>query len=108
MATLITDECINCGACETECPNGAISEGLDIYEIDRDLCTECVGFHGNESCQMVCPVECCVPDGDWVEEEVDLLAKALRLHGSDVLPSFDELDEKTSRFRNENWVNRDV
>jgi len=108
MATLITDECINCGACEFECPNGAISEGEDIYEINRDLCTECVGFHGNESCQMVCPVECCVPDADWVEEEVDLLAKAMRLHGSESLPSFEELDEKTSRFRNENWVNRDV
>ena len=34
MSTLITDECINCGVCEPECPNGAISEGEDFYEID--------------------------------------------------------------------------
>ena len=27
MATIITDECINCGACEPECPNNAIYEG---------------------------------------------------------------------------------
>ena len=58
MSTLITDECINCGVCEPECPNGAISEGEDFYEIDADLCTECVGFHGEEACQEVCPVDC--------------------------------------------------
>ena len=27
MAIYITDECINCGACEPECPNNAIYEG---------------------------------------------------------------------------------
>ena len=27
MAIFITDECINCGACEPECPNNAIYEG---------------------------------------------------------------------------------
>ncbi len=27
MAIVITDECINCGACEPECPNNAIYEG---------------------------------------------------------------------------------
>ncbi len=30
MATMITEECINCGACEPECPNEAISEGDDL------------------------------------------------------------------------------
>ena len=38
MATIITDECINCGVCEPECPNEAIDdgegEGLDFYYID--------------------------------------------------------------------------
>ena len=62
MATMITEECINCGACEPECPNEAISEGEDIYIIDPNLCTECVGFHDYEACQAVCPVECCIPD----------------------------------------------
>ncbi len=62
MATMITEECINCGACEPECPNDAISEGGDIYKIDSTLCTECVVFHGSEACQAVCPVECCIPN----------------------------------------------
>ena len=61
MATYITSDCINCGACEPECPNDAISEGDDIYVIDPDLCTECVGFYDHEACQAVCPVECCLP-----------------------------------------------
>lgn len=31
MAIIITDECINCGACEPECPNTAIYEGADDW-----------------------------------------------------------------------------
>ncbi len=31
MAIIITDECINCGACEPECPNNAIYEGADNW-----------------------------------------------------------------------------
>jgi ferredoxin len=105
MSTFITDECINCGACEPECPNQAISEGDDIYEIDPKLCTECVGFHGDEACQQVCPVECCVPDSDNREEEVNLLERAIKLHPSQSFPTLEELDETTSRFRNPHWVN---
>merc|ERR1712065_80371 len=62
MATHITDDCINCGACEPECPNQAISEGEEYYVIDPARCTECVGFYDHEACQAVCPVECCLPD----------------------------------------------
>lgn len=50
MAYVITDECISCGACEAECPFGAISEGDGKYEINPELCTEC------GSCAGVCPV----------------------------------------------------
>jgi ferredoxin len=32
MAIIITDECINCGACEPECPNTAIYEGADDWK----------------------------------------------------------------------------
>ena len=78
MATYITEECINCGACEPECPNEAISEGDDIYVIDPKLCTECVGFHDHEACQAVCPVECCLPDPNNVETEEALLTRAKR------------------------------
>jgi ferredoxin len=80
MATHITEECINCGACEPECPNEAISEGDVTYVINPDLCTECVGFHDYEACQAVCPVECCLPDPERRESEDELIARARKLH----------------------------
>lgn len=45
MSLMITDECINCDVCEPECPNHAISQGEEIYQIDPDLCTQCVGHY---------------------------------------------------------------
>ncbi|SUP29118.1 ferredoxin [Vibrio parahaemolyticus] len=45
MALLITDKCINCDMCDPECPNGAISMGDSIFEIDPNLCTECKGHY---------------------------------------------------------------
>ena len=76
MATMITSECINCGACEPECPNNAISQGEEIYVIDPLLCTECVGFHDYEACAAVCPVDCCVTDPNNVESEEALITRA--------------------------------
>jgi len=58
MALMITEDCINCAVCEPECPNLAIYEGEDIFAIDPDLCTECVGHFDEPRCQMVCPVDC--------------------------------------------------
>ena len=114
MAIKITDECINCGACEPECPNNAIYEGgnewrfadgtglkgdittlkgenvnadeahnpvaMDVYYIVSDKCTECVGFHEEPQCAAVCPVDCCVPDPDFVESEETLLKKKEIMH----------------------------
>ena len=100
MATHITSDCINCGACEPECPNEAISEGDSIYIIDPELCTECVGFYDHEACQAVCPVECCVPDPSHVEAEADLLERALRLHPDDgELKKRADANTIASRFR---------
>jgi ferredoxin len=87
MATMITAECISCGACEPECPNEAISEGDGIYVIDPNLCTECVGFHDYEACQAVCPVECCLPDPELRESERVLLARAIRNHPEQEFPA---------------------
>jgi len=62
MAFKITEECINCGACEPECPNQAIAAGDTIYVIDPEKCTECVGSHPESQCAAVCPVDnTCVP-----------------------------------------------
>ena len=113
MAIHITDECINCGACEPECPNNAIYEpgaewaftdgtalsgtiiingnsveaearhtpvSDEVYYIVPDKCTECVGFHEEPQCAAVCPVDCCLPDPEHVEEEAQLLNKKTLMH----------------------------
>ncbi|MEO8415227.1 MAG: 4Fe-4S dicluster domain-containing protein [Ginsengibacter sp.] len=114
MAIKITDECINCGACEPECPNNAIYEGgvewavadgttitgsfvlpdgtivdandrmppvaADVYYITPNKCTECQGFHEEPQCASVCPVDCCVPDEEYVETVEQLMAKKELLH----------------------------
>jgi len=72
---MITDECINCAVCEPECPNGAIYEGEDIYEIDPNLCTECVGHFDEPQCQQVCPVDCIPLDPDVPESREELMVK---------------------------------
>ncbi len=105
MAIYITDECINCGACEPECPNTAIYEGAAEWELEGktygegdeapsgakdffsdeffyivpDKCTECVGFHDEPQCAAVCPVDCCLPDPNHVESKDELLAKKDKL-----------------------------
>ena len=104
MAIRITDDCINCEACEPECPNTAIyapdepwkfSDGTtldddveredggfsdEFFYIATDKCTECKGFNEEPACAAVCPVDCCIDDEDHVESEEELLAKKDRLH----------------------------
>ena len=68
MSLFIEDSCINCDVCVPECPNDAIYFGEDyekghpkwseIYVIDGDLCTECVGHFDTPQCVEVCPVDC--------------------------------------------------
>ncbi len=103
MAIKITEDCINCEACEPECPNNAIyppeqswrfSDGTtmqddkertdqmseEFFYIATDKCTECIGFHDEPQCAAVCPVDCCVDDEDNVESEEELMEKKNRLH----------------------------
>jgi ferredoxin/uncharacterized Zn finger protein (UPF0148 family) len=109
MATIITSECINCGACEPECPNASIYQGgaewelngakhepiaADIFYIVPEKCTECVGFHDKEACAVVCPVDCCIPDPDRPESEAVLLERAKSLHPDRVFT-----EDFPSRFR---------
>lgn len=101
MAIMITTECINCGACEPECPNTAIYEGgaswtlggttygdgdaaptgatgfwsADYFYIVPDKCTECETFHDEPQCAAVCPVDCCVKDPNHEETKEQLVTK---------------------------------
>lgn len=79
MALMITDECINCDVCEPECPNEAIYQGPEIYEIDPMKCTECVGHFDEPQCREVCPVDCIPLNPDYEESVDTLMAKYRKL-----------------------------
>jgi ferredoxin len=85
MALWITDECINCDVCEPECPNQAIAMGEEIYQIDPQRCTECVGHFDEPQCVQVCPVSCIPVNPVWVETPEQLLAKYRRLQSASPL-----------------------
>lgn len=51
MPHVISDDCISCGACESECAVDAIKMGSEHYEIDKDICVDC------GACKDVCPTD---------------------------------------------------
>jgi ferredoxin len=81
MAFIITEECINCGACEPDCPNQAISAGEERYVINPEKCTECVGHFDTQQCAAVCPVDACVKDPDRKESKDELMSRFHKLTG---------------------------
>ena len=81
MALTITDDCINCDVCESRCPNQAIHQGIEIFEIDPDRCTECVGHFDHPQCVEVCPVDCIPHDPKHVETHEQLMEKYRKLTG---------------------------
>jgi ferredoxin len=76
---MITDECINCDVCEPVCPNEAIYQGQEIYEINSDLCTECVGHFDTPQCVEVCPIDCIPLNPKVVESKAQLMKKYYQL-----------------------------
>jgi ferredoxin len=110
MATMITSECINCGACEPECPNTAIYQGgvqwqapdgamhdalsNDIFYIVPGEVHRVRRFHDHEACAAVCPVDCCVPNPQIPETHEVLLQRARELHPGEPIP-----DDAPSRFK---------
>lgn len=83
MALTITAECINCDVCELTCPNSAISMGPQVYVIDPERCTECVGHFDEPQCVLLCPVDCIPVNPERVEDQAALLAKYRRLQRRD-------------------------
>ena len=79
MALMITDECINCDVCESECSNDAIYMGEAYYEIDPHKCTECVGHFDEPQCVQICPVACIPVNPEYVESQESLMQKYERL-----------------------------
>lgn len=79
MALKITEECINCDVCEPVCPNDAIYAGEDIYVINPQLCTECIGHYDTPQCVDICPVDCIPKDSDYPETYDELLTKYQKL-----------------------------
>lgn len=79
MALKITEECINCDVCEPVCPNEAIYAGDDIYVINPELCTECVGHFDTPQCVEICPVDCIPKDEKYPESQDELMAKYLKI-----------------------------
>lgn len=78
MSVIITDECINCGACAVECPEHAIfftgkpfliqsfwfePLSTDHYFILPELCNECIGI-GEVKCISICPMNSIVQTED--------------------------------------------
>jgi ferredoxin len=67
---IVGSQCVNCSACEPECPNEAISAAGSVFVIDPAKCTECIGFHDDPQCALVCPVEeTCVIDESYPRYE---------------------------------------
>jgi len=65
MAVLITDECINCEACASECPVAAILDDSneknpymdEKFYVKPESCVECVNHADEPRCVEACPTE---------------------------------------------------
>jgi NAD-dependent dihydropyrimidine dehydrogenase PreA subunit len=54
---IVTGTCTVCGACEFDCPNGAVKMKGDTYTIVASKCTECEGLFDAPQCVSVCPAD---------------------------------------------------
>ena len=79
MALMITDECINCDVCEPECPNGAITQGDEIYVIDPSFVHRVRRALRRTAVHQVCPVDCIITNPEHMESKEELQAKYEKL-----------------------------
>ena len=74
MAYMITAECVNCSACERECPVQAITAAADQYVINPDICVDCVGYFEEARCKWACPVNACLPERETYLAKAETMA----------------------------------
>ena len=92
MALFITDQCINCDVCEPECPDDAIYQGEEIFEIEASKCTECVGHFKEQQCVVICPVDCIFVDPEHTETAQQLQEKYSVLTGNAFDPALEKAE----------------
>jgi ferredoxin len=79
VAYMITAECVNCSACEQECPVQAISAHADQYVIDPNVCIDCEGYFEEARCKWACPVNACVPEREtYLERAATMVVKGAK------------------------------
>mgnify|MGYP000110516654 CR=1 FL=1 len=69
MAYQISDDCISCGVCASNCPVSAISEGDGKYVIDADTCISC------GACVYQCPFGA-ISDKSYITKAVRILKES--------------------------------
>jgi len=78
MSYMISMECINCGACEYECPTRAISPAPSQFVIDAAACVECDGHFDVPRCKSACPVAACGPlNAHYLERMRSIAARGI-------------------------------
>jgi DNA-binding transcriptional regulator YiaG/Pyruvate/2-oxoacid:ferredoxin oxidoreductase delta subunit len=61
MPYTIPDSCFQCGACQPQCPTGAIQNNGEQYEIVPELCNGCQGYYAEPQCVIACPISSPLP-----------------------------------------------
>jgi len=80
-----SERCIECNACATACKNeNEVPWGVNRRRVvtindgmigaEKSISVACM--HCSDApCMAVCPVDCCLPDPNWVEPQEQLEAK---------------------------------
>ncbi|NJK49117.1 4Fe-4S binding protein [Candidatus Gracilibacteria bacterium] len=58
--------CIGCDRCRQSCPTGAIQSNGSSFQIEPNICNNCVGSYSTPQCAAFCPTnDGCIPNDFW-------------------------------------------